>query len=240
METETQHQLAVAELAPIAQQSAAYAATIEGMEIHDDDELALAGDLVKDLNHYRRKLEDKRKSLVQPLNKVTSDINAMFKAPRDKIEQYRDLLKKKMNDYVSRKELLERQKREQEEREAKEREDRLRKAAEATREATHDEQSEIAEVLDKQADDAAIAAEKAPAKRAAPVRGNKATVSTVKTWKAEVVDVRAVCAAIGDGRLPKDIVQISQVAIDGLARAVEQEQEKDGLKFYQHIGTVAR
>lgn len=240
MDTATQHSLAVTELAPIAQQSAAYAATIEGMTIHDDDQLALAGDMRKDLNHYRTKLEDKRLSLVGPLKKVSGDIDAMFKAPRDKIDQYLGVLKKKMNDYVGRKELLERQKREAEEKEAREREDRLRLAAQQTREATHDEKSEVAEVLETQADKAAVEAEKAPVKRTAAVRGMKSTVSTVKTWKAEVVDVKGVCFAVSRGRLPLDVVQISQTAIDGLAKALEEETTRDGLKFYQQIGTGVR
>ena len=240
MDTSIQYSTAVTELVPIAKQSAAYAATIEGMAIHDDDQLALAGDLRKDLNHYRTKLEDKRLSLVGPLKKVSGDIDAMFKAPRDKIDQYLSLIKKKMNDYVGRKELLEQQKRQQEEKEAREREERLRLAAEKTREATHDEQSEIAEVLDTQADKAAVEAEKAPAKRTAPVRGMKSSVSTIKTWKAEVVDVKAVCFAVSRGRLPLDIVQISQTAIDGLSKALEEETTRDGLKFYQHVGTGVR
>lgn len=240
MDTNTQHQLAVSELAPIAQQSTAYAATIDGMEIHDEDALALAGDLKKDLNHYRRKLEDKRLSLVKPLKKVTGDIDAMFKAPRDKIDVLLAALGKKMNGYVQRQEQIEREKRQQEAREEEERAERLRKAAVETREATHDDEDETAAVLDSQAEEAEAAAVAAPKQRVAPARGRSASVSRVKTWTAEVVDVKAACLAIAEGRLPASLVTFSQSDLNGMARAIEKETTRDGVEYKQTVKAGVR
>ena len=240
MDTNTQQELAVAELLPIAKQSEAYATTIDAIEIHDADALAQVGDLKKDLNHYRRKLEDKRLSLVGPLKKVAGDIDAMFKKPRDKIDDVLTKCTRKMNAYVTRQEQVEREKRQAEEREAREREERLRKAAETTREATSNPQDEIAEELDRQADVAGADAVAAPAQRAAPIRGNRATVSTTKTWKGEVVDVKALCGAIAAGRLPAGLVTVSQSDLDGLARALEKETTVDGVRYYQAVGTAVR
>lgn len=240
MDTQQTHELAVTELLPIAKQSEAYAATIDGIEIHDDEQLAQVGDLKKDLNHYRRKLEDKRQSLVGPLHKVKTDIDAMFKVPRDKIDVVINTCTKKMKAYVTRQEQVAQAARRKEESEAREREERLRKAAETVREDTHNTADEVAEVLEKQADDAGIAADSALNVRSAPVRGNRASVSVTKTWKAEVVDVKLACAAVAAGKLPASVVQFNMAELHGLARAIETEQTQDGVRFFQDIGTAVR
>jgi hypothetical protein len=240
MDTQQTHELAITELLPIAKQSEAYAATVDGIEIHDDDQLAQVGDLKKDLNHYRRKLEDKRLSLVGPLKKVSGDIDAMFKAPRDKIDAVIAACTKKMKAYVTRLALVEAEARRKEEKEAREREERLRKAAETVRQDTHDVHDVVAEVLEKQADAAEIAADSAPKQRSAPVRGNRASVSVTRTWKAEVVDVKLACAAVAAGKLPASVVTFNMAELHGLARAVETAQTQDGVRFFEDIGTAVR
>lgn len=240
MDTNTQQEMAVSELLPIAKQSEAYATTVDSIEIHDDESFGMVGDLKKDLNHYRRKLEDKRLSLVQPLKKVSGDIDAMFKAPRDRIDQVLGKCTKKMNDYAQRQENIKREARRLEAQEAQEREDRLRAAAVTTREATSNADNEIAVELDRQADVAAADVVAAPKARSAPVRGDKSSVSVTKTWKAEVIDVKAVCAAVAAGKLPASIISVNQSEIDGLARAVETEATRDGIKYFQHVSTVVR
>lgn len=240
MDTNTQHELAVSELTPIARQSSAYASTIDGMEIHDDDQLAMAGDLKKDLSHYRRKLEDKRLSLVGPLKKVTSDIDAMFKAPRDKIDTLLGSLSKKMNGYLQRQQQIERARKEEERREEEARAERLRLAAEETRKAAADEEDELAQVLENQAIEAENAADSVLKQKAPPVRGEKSSVSVVKTWVASVIDVKAACLAIAEGRLPADLVTFSQSDLNGMARAIEKECERDGIRFEQKVTAGVR
>lgn len=240
MDTQQTHELAVAELLPIAKQSEAYAATIDGIEIHDDEQLAQVGDLKKDLNHYRRKLEDKRQSLVGPLHKVKTDIDAMFKVPRDKIDVVIGTCTKKMKDYVTRQEQIAAAARKKEADEAAAREERLRKAAETVREDTHNPADEVAETLEKQADDAKTDHDSALVRRSAPVRGNRASVSVTKTWKAEVTDIKAACLAVAEGRLPASVVEFNMAELHGLARAVETAQTKDGVRFFQDIGTAVR
>jgi exonuclease VII large subunit len=240
MDINTQEQLAVAELQPIIQNTSAYTSTIDGLEIHDDEQLALAGDLDKDLNRYRMKLEDKRTSLVQPLNKVVKDINELFSAPRDKIDELRAKLKKKMVGYITRMEQLEKEKKRQEAEEARAREERLRKAAELAKQQAGDDAADMVEVLEKKADEAAAAQVVIPAKRSAPVRGFKSSVSTVKTWVGEVVDVKAACLAIAEGRLPASLVSFSQSDLNGLARAIEEEKTVDGVKYSQKISAGVR
>lgn len=239
----TQQQLAVQELQPIIQSASAYASTIEGLDIHDDDQLAMAGDLKKDLSHYRRKLEDKRTSLVGPLNKVVKDINELFKAPRDQIDGLLAKLGKKMNGYVARQEQIERERRAQEEREARERAERLREAEELARKTSAEEKPEddvIVQTIAKQATAAEVQADKAPMQRTAPRRGDKATVSVIKTWVGEVVDVKAACLAIAEGRLPASLVTFSQADLNDMARSLEKETTRDGIKYRQDIKAGVR
>jgi len=241
VDTNTQHELAVAELSPIARQSSAYESTIDGLDIHDEDQLAMAGDLKKDLNHYRRKLEDKRLSLVKPLKKVTGDIDAMFKVPRDKIDDLLRMLGAKMNAYVTRQEQIEREARRKAAEEEEARAARLREAAEATRLAAANEEDELAAELDRQAEVAEVeAVEVIPQQRVAPARGEKASVSRVITWTAEVVDVRAACLAIAEGRLPADLVTFSRSDLNGMARALETETTRDGIKYAKKISAGVR
>ena len=239
MDTQTQHELAISELLPIAKQSEAYASTVASIDIHDDEALAMVGDLKKDLSHYRRKLEDKRTSLVGPLKKVTSDIDAMFKAPRDRIDAVLDTCKKKMNEYVFRQEQIKRDLRLQEEADARAREKRLREAAEQTRKETHNPDDDIAQVLDDQADTAAAEAA-APTVKSAPVRGTRSTVSTTRSWCAKVVDIKAVCQAVADGHLPASLITVSQSDINGMARAVESECTRHGIEYFVNVTTAVR
>ena len=240
MDINTQEQLAVTELQPIIKHTTAYVCTIDGLEIHDDETLALAGDLDKDLNRYRMKLEDKRTSLVQPLNKVVKDINELFKAPRDRIDELRGKLKKKMVGYITRMEKIEREKKRQEAEEARQREERLRKAAEKAKAQAGEDAAPMIEVLEKQAAAAAAAQVAIPAARSAPVRGTRSSVSTVKTWVGEVVDVKAACLAVAEGRLPAGLVSFSQSDLNGLARALETEKTVDGIKYSQKISAGVR
>lgn len=100
METQTQHQLAIAEVTPIVADIAAYNDTIESIDVADEEALTDVGDLVKMLQRRRGKLEDKRKSLVGPLNGVVKEINELFKVPRETIDRIVAAGKKKMNRYV--------------------------------------------------------------------------------------------------------------------------------------------
>ena len=100
MEISTQKSLAVAELNPIVTDIAAFAGTIEGIDVSDEETQGQVGDLVKMMQHRRRKLEDKRESLVKPLNLVVREINALFKPPRDRIDEIVQIGKKKMTRFA--------------------------------------------------------------------------------------------------------------------------------------------
>lgn len=238
METSTQKALAVAELNPIVTDIAAFAGTIEGLDIIDEETQGQVGDLVKMMNHRRKKLEDKRISLVQPLGAVVSEINALFKPPRDRIDEIVGQARKKMNTFakaqVALAEEAAKQKREEAERERKE----AAELAEALRKKAGQEAEPIARVVVQEA-------EKKVEKAAAPAkvrvsRGRESSVSVSKTWKGKVVDMMALVKGVAEGRLPLSIIEPNMAAIQGLARQTERAQVVDGIEIWQDVGTIVR
>lgn len=238
METSTQKALAIAELNPIVTDIAAFAGTIEGLDIVDDETQGQVGDLVKMMNHRRKKLEDKRMSLVQPLNGVVNEINALFKPPRDRIDVIVGTAKKKMNTFakaqVALAEEAAKQKREEAERERQEAAD----LAEALRKKAGQEAEPIAQVVVEEAEKKVVKAA-APA-RVAVSRGRESSVSVSKTWKGKVVDLMALVKGIAEGRLPINIIEPNMAAIQGLARQIERAQVVDGIEIWQDVGTIVR
>lgn len=238
METSTQKALAVAELNPIVIDIAAFAGTIEGLDIVDEETQGQVGDLVKMMNHRRKKLEDKRISLVQPLNGVVSEINALFKPPRDRIDEIIGIAKKKMNTFakaqVALAEEAAKQKREEAERERKEAAD----LAEALRKKAGQEAEPIAQVVVEEAEKKVEKAA-APAK-VAVTRGRESSVAVSKTWKGKVVDMMALVKGVAEGRLPLNILEPNMAAIQGLARQTERAQVVDGIEIWLDVGTVVR
>lgn len=237
MQTETQHALAVSELTPIVADIAAFTDTIDGIDVIDEDGLGSVGDLVKMLQRRRMKLEDKRKSLVGPLNGVVNDINALFKAPRESLDLIVRAAKAKMNKYVQAQQAIEdakrRKEREDAERERKEAQDiadNLARLSEAG--------SKTAEVVIEQAEKKVEAAA-APA-RVATTRGEASSVITQKKWKATVDDLLEICKAIAEGKLPTHFVEPNMRALQDFARELKEEQTTHGIRVYQDISTVVR
>ena len=225
------------ELKPFALDVQTFQDQLESMEVSTDDEQAAVGKLVKFMNGRRRALEDKRKSLVGPLDKVVRDINAMFKVPRDRIDDVVNQAKKLMNDYARQQQML------ADARRRAEQEDAAREAREAqelqeTFAAIGSDASEIADVVVEQARKRVEKAE-APAKVEA-VRSEDSTVVTAKTWKAEVLDVVALCRAVADGQIGPEMVEPNMMALKEFARESEVEREKFGVRFYLDISTVVR
>lgn len=237
MKTETQHALAVAELTPIVADIAAFGDTIDSIDITDDEGLTSVGDLVKMLQRRRMKIEDKRKSLVGPLNGVVKDINELFKAPRERLDEIVGKAKKAMNRYVQAQQAIEDAKRRKEREEAEaERLEAEKLAKELLR--LSDAGKETAEVIVKQAEKKVeIAA--APA-RVETKRGNEASVITVKKWKADVADLKDIANAVAEGKLPLHFIQPNMRALQDFARELAEEQTTMGIRVYQDISTVVR
>lgn len=237
MQTETAHQLAIAEVTPIVADIAAYGDTIEGIEIVDDEELTTVGDLVKMLQRRRLKLEDKRKSLTGPLNKVVKDINDLFKGPRDAIDAIVAKGKKHMDNYVQAQHAIadakRRAEREAAEQERREAEDMARKLANMSEVGKETADKVIAQA------EAQVVQTAKPAK-VAPKRGRTSTVITTKVWKAEVLDVLALAKGVAEGRLPTHMIEPNMRALTEMAREMKKDIEVDGVRFYQHVSSGVR
>lgn len=240
METSTQKAIAIAELNPIVTDIAAFAGTIEGLDIIDEETQGQVGDLVKMMGHRRKKLEDKRISLVKPLNGVVNEINALFKPPRDRIDVIVAGAKKKMNIFAKAQAALAneraRQAREEAERERKEAED----LAEALRKKAGQEAEPIAQVVVQDAEKKLEKASKPEAAKVAVTRGQESSVIVTKTWKGKVVDKMTLVKAVAEGRLPLNLVEPNMTAIQGVARELKRAQVVGGIEIWEDVGTVVR
>ncbi len=238
MEITTQKALAVAELNPIVTDIAAFAGTIEGIDVADEETQGQVGDLVKMMNHRRKKLEDKRLSLVGPLTAVVKEINALFKAPRDRIDEIIQIGKKKMNRFAQAQVALEAEKkrieRETAAAERKEAED----LAEALRKKAGQEAAVVADVVIEEAEKKVVAAAK-PAK-VATTRGRESSVIISKTWKAEVVDLLELAKAVADGKLPTHVIEPNMTALNDIAREKKDPGTINGVRFFQDVSTSVR
>lgn len=238
MEMSTQRSLAVAELNPIVSDIAAFAGTMESIDVTDEETQGQIGDLVKMMNHRRRKLEDKRISLVKPLSTVVNDINAMFKPPRDRIDEIVGLAKKKMNNFAQAQQLIADEKRRQE-REIAEQERREAEELAATLNAKAGiEAAPVVEQLE-------LAAEKKVEEAAAPAkvavsRGQESSVITTKRWTAEVIDIVALARAVGEGRMPAYVLEPNMRALKDISRESKAPREVDGVRYFEDISTQVR
>lgn len=240
MEISTQKSLAIAELNPIVTDIAAFAGTIEGLDVTDEETQGQVGDLVKMMGHRRKKLEDKRISLVQPLNGVVNEINALFKPPRDRIDEIVTLAKRKMKRFAQAQAALAnekaRQEREEAERERKEAAD----LAEALRKKAGIEAEPIAQAVVREAEKKVEKAFKPEASKVAVTRGRESSVIVTKTWKGKVVDMMAIAKGVAEGRLPLSVIEPNMTAIQGLARETKRAQVVDGIEIWEDIGTLVR
>lgn len=240
MELTTQKSLAIAELNPIVTDIAAFAGTIEGLDVTDEETQGQVGDLVKMMGHRRKKLEDKRISLVQPLNGVVNEINALFKPPRDRIDEIVTIAKKKMKRFAQAQAALAnekaRQEREEAERERKEAAD----LAEALRKKAGIEAEPIAQAVVREAEKKVEKAFKPEASKVAVTRGRESSVIVTKTWKGKVVDMMAIAKGVAEGRLPLSVIEPNMTAIQGLARETKRAQVVDGIEIWEDIGTLVR
>ncbi len=237
-EASTIKQIAMGELTKMTTTVSAFSNTLEAIDIEDDESLATVGDLVKFASIAKRKLEDKRKSLVDPLNKVVKDINALFKPTREKITALIAAAQSKMNEYARIQTAIKdaeaaviREEAAAEEREAKELADRLLAAA------GEDAAPTAAAVIEVAEKNVAIAAKPAKIKVA---RGETSTVSMREDWTAHVLDLKLLALAVGEGKLPLDCIQASQSALNIISRETKKNREEHGVKFFAKTTAIVR
>lgn len=238
MELSTTKDLAIAELRPMVINVAGFANTLEGMEIEDEESAATVGDLVKFARIASAKLEAKRHDLVDPLNKVVKDINALFRPTKDAIAALLHDANEKLNQYASVTQAIKDAEARVIREEAAREEAEARDLAERLLAAAGEDAAPTAAAVIEVAEKTVAKAEAAPKKTVA--RGEVSSTSTRQDWVAHVVDLKLLALAVAEGRLPLDCIQASQSALNKVSREHKKNREEDGVKFYAKTSAIVR
>lgn len=75
-------------------------AALASWEIENDDDNALAGEMLVDVKGRIKALEAKRKEITVPMNKALKSVNDLFREPRTKLEDCERILKDKIAGYL--------------------------------------------------------------------------------------------------------------------------------------------
>ena len=222
--------------------TAALAVTITDLTTKANDLLAQAGKAeIENQKHYetgtdyrkvvsgiRKRLEDKRKELVDPYGQRVRVVNAEFKKVRDILDNADGLVKSKMLLWYS-----------AEQQRVREENERKRKEAEDTALAAAEEAEESGDAATSEAILNMAAETPEPEDKPAIGRGELTGAASVATtvWTAVVHNIEHACHAIGEGDLPPDLVVFSQSKLNALAREWH-EKNPDAEEIAQHGITV--
>jgi hypothetical protein len=174
--------------------------TARQIEVDSQPALAVATDLLIKIRAAKDQAERARTFLVKPLNDHVKSINATFKPEREALEAAEREVKGKIAAYH------------------REREEEARRRAEEEAEAVR----QAAEFLDmtEQAEEAVARIEESASvsKASYTMQGSS---GVAKRWTYDVTDLRALCAAIGRGELPVDLVEPNRGALNRMATNAE-------------------
>lgn len=201
-------------------------------EINDQETFDMSVDFIKICNAQLQRKEEMRKSLVKPLNDHVKWINDQFRPITEQLER----AKKIMNDKATEYQVAE-QKRIEEEAEAeRKRQDdlALEQASEAAERGDQTTSEAILDVASETPEQPA----KAPAGRGSHTG---ASGSLRGQWKGEVVDVKAVCQAIIDGKIPANVIkEFSRSELNKIAKDHGTEEVFHGIKCYEDKSVTVR
>lgn len=180
------------------------------------------GDLLKMLKTIKAKAEEDRKTITGPINAALKAINAKYKLVTVPVDGAIKDLNQKMVTYkmeVQRK-IQEQERIEREKREA----EALEKAAELEADGKDEAASELVEMAEN-------ASEKTQeAVKSQTVRSDHgATTTMTDKWSAQVVDLRALCQAIVDGKADVNCVMENQPHLNKLAKSMKDELKIPGV-----------
>lgn len=194
------------------------------------DDCQHAADILGKYKTRLNDLEERRKLITKPLDDAKKSVMDLFRPAADAIKTLEGILKPKIVAFQRKQE--EEQRRLQAEAEAKARKERerLEKRAEQAREKG---QEEKAAALEQQAVTTVAAA---PAVVEQKVSG----ISSRKTWKAKVTDVRALCKAIADGDIPASVIDFKQSELDRFAATWQNSKDFPGIQIYQDTTIATR
>lgn len=169
----------------------------------------------------------------EPKKKAHEAHRAICKAETDArapLVEAERIIKRAMTEYLDEQERLARIEAARLEAEAKEREEsaRLEEAAALEAAGQHEEAERVL------VEEPPVPAFVPPA----PV-ARVAGVTKREEWVGELVDMKALCKAIGEGKAPSTLVTINQVALNGLARSMKGELNYPGVRAVSRTGIAA-
>jgi len=217
--------------------------------IDSNDMFEIAADELAAIKTKAKELDEKRDSLVRPLNTVVKAINDLFRAPLAKLAEGEKIIKDAMLTWTTEQERLAKIERDRLQREADERREKADKEAREAR-----EQLEEAAVSGSDADIEAAQAlvaetEQQTSVLAAPIHyvaaaPRAAGTSVRKTWKARLPEtkeqkLKALAFIIANPQY-LHLVEFSQSECNKLASAMKENMKIDGIAAYQDAGIAAR
>lgn len=193
------------------------------MVITDNESYEVAGNWLRDLKTYTKKVQEYWKPIKEQAHKAWKSICEKEKAILDPINKAEAIVKQKMAEYQRQQEAKERAMREELERRQREEAERLLKEAKEKGAAGDTFGAELlkaqAELLESSAPVATMQKAKAEG------------VSQKKAWKARVIDEKQVPIEV----MGIVIRPVDQSALDKLAKISEGKAQIPGVEFYQEI-----
>jgi hypothetical protein len=194
-------------------------------EIESHKNYETGTDYRKVVSGIKKRLEDKRKELVDPYGKRVRFINAEFKSVRDILDEADGIVKNKMLTWHN-----------AEEKRIREENERKRKEAEEAALAAAEEAEESGDAATSEAILNMAAETPEPEDKPTIGRGELTGAASVasKVWTGKVIDMKLVCKAVAEGDLPQDLIAIPQSKLNELAR--KWHEENPGPEWIEHWG----
>lgn len=213
----------------LTEQAGIFLDTAKQITVVDQASLQAASNYLRENKAEQKRLDDERRSLTDPLNKVVKDLNGKFKPLLETLQNAERIVKGAVSQFqIAEDRRIAAERAAAEEAARKERE-RLENQAVKLAEKGKEEQAQAK--MEQAATTVAVA----------PVEQAKADgVSTRKTWKADVVDVRKVCALIASGEIPATVVQFKPLELNRLASMYQDTKQFEGLRIYADITVASR
>lgn len=174
-------------------------------------------------------LETRRKEITKPIDDAKKSVMALFKPALDAYAGVEAVLKPKIAQFHREQE----QKRRAEQAKAEEAARKAREKLEAKAEKAREKGKEELAISFEMDAMTTVSATPAPASKVAGV-------ATRKTWKAEVLDVKAVCLAIANGDIPVSVLDFKQAELNRFAATWQDNKTFEGLRIYQDTNVAIR
>ena len=202
----------------------------ESFAILNDIQYGQSGELLKAIKAKQSELSSLRLSITRPVDEVKSRIMQLFKPAAGRLQKAEEAIKNAMLAFSQDQESKRRKAQAKlDEAAAKERE-RLDTLADTQRERGQDKRAEATEQR----------AESVPALTVTAPAPKVAGIGTRRTWRAEVIDLRALARAVADGSVPLSFLAPNMAELNAAARLQRDALAIPGVSAISEDTIVAR